>query len=129
VREQGPILILMDGREENSEELLKLVAELPFRAEESDEEQCGFIVNLDDSGLVILTVRNVYPGDKRHGFEMHPGEQAEIYQSHEVLHVWHTHPTGPDEPSPHDLKFKPPGLRCWVASPSVVMEYTNEEPA
>jgi proteasome lid subunit RPN8/RPN11 len=95
----------------------------------SAEEQCGFIVNLDGLGPCVLTVRNVWAGDRRHGFEMHPGEQEEIMRHHgqDLIGLWHTHPTGPDGPSTHDLKFKPPGMRCWVVTPTSVVEYTDME--
>lgn len=109
--------------------LEEVFAVLRREASSDPEERCGFIVNLDSNGPCRLTVRNVYPGDKRHAFEMHPGEQAEIMRlhGHELIGLWHTHPTGPSEPSAHDLRFKPPGMRCWVVTPDTVVEYTDVE--
>lgn len=109
--------------------LEEVFAVLKREASADPEERCGFIVNLDGNGPCRLTVRNVYPGDRAHAFEMHPGEQAEIMRlhRHELIGLWHTHPTGPEEPSTHDLRFKPPGMRCWVVTPETVVEYTDVE--
>lgn len=94
-----------------------------------EEEQCGFIVNLDGMGPCALTVRNIWAGDRRHGFEMDPEEQREIMicHGHELIGLWHTHPSGPPQPSSHDLRFKPPGMRCWVVTPDEIVEYTDVE--
>lgn len=88
-------------------------------------EACGFIMNSadPDTGQWVLDVPNVSKRP-RHSFEMDHNYQLLAVSNEDVIYgMWHTHPSGPDGPSDTDVKFAPPGLRCFVATRNGVFEY------
>lgn len=90
-------------------------------------EICGFIVN-GPLEQFVYEVPNV-AADRRHAFQMHPGYQLLALSEPGIVEaMWHSHPVGPDGPSETDIKFKPPGMRCFVVTSNGVFEYGTEQP-
>lgn len=92
------------------------------------DEACGFIMNSADPDVIqfVKDVPNV-SHNRRHYWRMDPTYQAlAMANEDELFGVWHTHPRGPDGPSVTDLKYVPPGIRCFVATLNGVFEYEME---
>jgi len=91
-------------------------------------EICGFIMNSadPDCGMFVFEVPNI-SGNPRHFWRMSPNHQRiAMANEDDVFAVWHTHPRGPDGPSQTDLKYTPPGLRCFVVTYNGIFEYGLE---
>jgi proteasome lid subunit RPN8/RPN11 len=70
------------------------------------QEACGLVGGLDRRALQIFPVANALHSPV--GFRMQPEEQVHIFLSLErlgwdLLAIYHSHPAGPDQPSPTDL--------------------------
>jgi len=95
-------------------------------------EICGFIVLLGPSGLFgnahrhwICAIRNVHK-EPEHHWEMDPGEQVKAFAEHEVIGVYHSHPTGPPQPSAADRKFADHRLRQFIVTTDGVHEWSTD---
>jgi proteasome lid subunit RPN8/RPN11 len=74
-------------------------AEIPFEA-------CGLIGGTGIQAIKVMSISNILKSPVR--FRMHPQEQIEAFtafeaQGLELLAIYHSHPTGPAQPSPTDL--------------------------
>jgi proteasome lid subunit RPN8/RPN11 len=90
------------------------------------EEACGLLggVFTDGSGASVqsvLPVANALHSPVR--FRMQPEDQLKAFlwleeQGQELVAMFHSHPTGPDHPSPTDLaEFAYPGVFSIILSP------------
>lgn len=69
-------------------------------------EACGLVGGLQRHALQIYPVVNVLHSPVR--FRMEPNQQVRIFlelesRGWDLLAIYHSHPTGPDHPSPTDL--------------------------
>lgn len=87
-------------------------------------ETCGFIVNTP-GGFWVHPVKNVHPNPE-HNFEMDPEEQARAFHELNIVGVYHSHPSGPPQPSAADRKFATPGLRQFIVTTDGVYEWSPE---
>jgi proteasome lid subunit RPN8/RPN11 len=89
-------------------------------------EVCGFIMNSADPGsdMFLFDVPNV-ARNPRHNWRMDENwQRLAFFDEDNIVGIWHTHPVGPPQPSERDLDYRPPGLRCFVATRDEVIEYT-----
>jgi proteasome lid subunit RPN8/RPN11 len=84
------------------------------------EEACGLLGGRDGRCQVVLPVTNRLHSPVR--YQMDPKEQVQALfwldeHNLDLLAIFHSHPTGPDQPSPTDLaEFAYPGtltVICW----------------
>lgn len=71
-------------------------------------EACGFIAGIGGRARRVYLVDNVHPDPKRF-YTMHPEQQlAALFDMRrrglELLAIFHSHSTGPPEPSPADIE-------------------------
>jgi proteasome lid subunit RPN8/RPN11 len=79
-------------------------------------EACGVI--LHDGRVLHITNVATRPGI----FIMDEAELIAVYEEHgEIDGVWHTHPSGDENPSQADLDAHPPGKMMFIATPSKVV--------
>jgi proteasome lid subunit RPN8/RPN11 len=70
------------------------------------EEACGLIGGMNGSAREIYPVTNILHSSVR--YKMAPQEQWAVFQQmeqsgYQLLAIYHSHPTGPDYPSPTDI--------------------------
>lgn len=84
-----------------------------------NREICGFI--LDDWS--ICPIRNV--ADQDHNFKMSDQDVINFFQMHysNVLGLYHSHPSGRQEPSEADIEYAPARLRYWIVTTDDVIEW------
>lgn len=70
------------------------------------EEACGLIAGRDNIGVEVIPVTNALHSPVR--YRMDPKEQLEAFNrieelGLEIIAIYHSHPAGPDYPSPTDV--------------------------
>jgi proteasome lid subunit RPN8/RPN11 len=70
------------------------------------EEACGLLAGLQDVVKEVRSLTNILHSPVR--YRMHPQEQYDAFisfeeQGWELLGIYHSHPLGPDQPSPTDI--------------------------
>jgi proteasome lid subunit RPN8/RPN11 len=75
--------------------------------ERSPEEACGLLAGLGDEVQAVYPVTNALHSPVR--FRMEPAEQLKAFleieeRGLELVGIYHSHPNGPDMPSPTDVK-------------------------
>jgi desampylase len=108
-----------------------IIDELVRQANEGyPNETCGFIMKLS-SGInrnrhYILPCRNVHKSPT-HYFEIDHEELAAVYEKEQdIVGMYHSHPNGPDKPSPADKKYAPEGIRYFIVTRTHVFEYDTD---
>ena len=71
------------------------------------EEACGLVAGKKNNSLAVYPVENIAHSPVR--FLMDPQEQLRVFQviddrKWDLLAIYHSHPNGPDHPSPTDLR-------------------------
>jgi proteasome lid subunit RPN8/RPN11 len=75
-------------------------------AAHAPEEACGLLAGLEKSVLALIPITNELHSPVR--YVMEPHEQLKAFQhmeaqAWELLGIYHSHPMGPDRPSPTDI--------------------------
>ena len=70
------------------------------------EEACGIVAGIDGISCAVFPVTNLLHSPVR--FRMDPEEQLQVFneieeQDWQMLAIYHSHPHGPDHPSPVDI--------------------------
>ncbi len=70
-------------------------------------EACGLVAGMNDHSQTVYPVENIKHSPVR--FLMDPEEQLRVFQeiddrNWDLLAIYHSHPNGPDHPSPTDLQ-------------------------
>lgn len=98
------------------------------------EESCGLLAGTAGKVTMIFPVENELHSPIR--FRMNPKEQAQVFwameqQQLDLLAIYHSHPTGPEHPSPTDVAefYYPeacvliwsPGQQGWVCQAFTIL--------
>jgi desampylase len=91
------------------------------------QEACGFIMYT--TGMFILKCENVAKDPVRN-FRINERDILRVFETEEhIVGMFHSHPRGPNRPSPTDLKYQgPPGIRYFIVTLTHVFEYDMEPP-
>ncbi|MDZ4159782.1 MAG: M67 family metallopeptidase [Anaerolineaceae bacterium] len=85
------------------------------------EEACGLLAGKGERVETFFEVENELHSATR--FRMQPAEQLEVFrwmdrQDLELTAIYHSHPSGPSQPSPTDIReFAYPGVCMLILSP------------
>jgi proteasome lid subunit RPN8/RPN11 len=84
-----------------------------------DREICGFI--LGDWSICPIT--NVAENDR--DFKMSDADVISFFTMNygSVLGIYHSHPSGREDPSEADIEYAPARLRYWIVTASDVIEW------
>lgn len=85
----------------------------------SEREICGFI--LDDWS--ICPIENVAEQD--HNFKMSDQDIINFFTMHyeSVMGMYHSHPSGREDPSEADIEYAPARLSYWIVTENDVIEW------
>jgi proteasome lid subunit RPN8/RPN11 len=87
-------------------------------------EMCGFVI----AGWSYIPIPNSHPEPDRH-FNMDEVSMLDVltHNAHEVLGVYHSHPSGRTGPSPDDIglmrNYSVHGFRFWIVTYNNVYEW------
>lgn len=86
-------------------------------------EAVGFVMCIPDLGIIPVRCRNIHKNPE-HFFEVHHEDLAYVYNREEwIVGMYHSHPTGPPQPSEADYKYANPDLRYFIICDNVVREW------
>lgn len=82
-------------------------------------EICGFILG----DWSICPIKNVAEND--HDFRMGEQDIINFFQQNypSVQGLYHSHPSGREDPSPADVEYAPARLRYWIVAGDEVVEW------
>lgn len=84
-----------------------------------NREICGFIMK----GWWAEPIRNIAPADRE--FYMDEDQQLHVMTEHyhDIVGVYHSHPSGQTFPSPKDIEYAPRNMRYWIIAGGSVIEW------
>lgn len=84
-----------------------------------EREICGFILQ----DWAICPIDNIAEHD--HNFKMSDQDIIDFFTVNygAVLGMYHSHPSGREDPSEADIEYAPARLRYWIVTPSNVIEW------
>jgi proteasome lid subunit RPN8/RPN11 len=97
---------------------------------DSPTERCGLVIKLkyeeaplETDRYQFLEVRNISRTPEAH-FEMDQEAMILIFNEHNVIGVWHSHPTGSPQPSQMDREWHPRQFDMYIIAGLRIHRYT-----
>ena len=99
----------------------KVLQSMAAQASVKGKEECGLIA-LHEDMHVIVEIPNT--SEQPDNFRMSSQDLLDAWSVYGdgVVGCWHTHKES-EVPSVQDREYAPPGLRYWIATEDVVVEY------